>query len=253
MHINHGETIIELKDISFSFTNTPVLKGINLAIHKGDYLGIIGPNGGGKTTLLKLMLNLLKPSKGSIKLLGQDIDKFRDWSKIGYVPQKAVNFDASFPATVFEIASMGRFARIGLLRLPSKEDRKKVEESLEQVGMLEFRNRLIGDLSQGQQQRVFIARALASEPEIIFLDEPTVGVDIKAQEEFYKLLEKLNHELHLTLILVSHDIDVVTNEVTELACINEELVYHGDPKEFIREDYIKKLYGKGVKFILHGH
>lgn len=253
MHINHGQNIIELSDISFSYPNNPVLKGINLNVHKGDYLGIIGPNGGGKSTLLKLMLGLLKPESGNIKLFDKDISDFNDWSKIGYVPQKAVNFDSNFPATVYEVASMGRYGVEGLLHWPTANDAKKVEKALDDVSMLEYRKRLIGDLSQGQQQRIFIARSLSSEPEILFLDEPTVGVDIKAQEDFYELLQKLNDQFNLTLILVSHDIDVVTNEVTELACINQELIYHGDPKEFISKDYIKKLYGKGVKFILHGH
>ena len=253
MHINHGENIVELESVSFAYTNVPVLKSINLTIHEGDYLGVIGPNGGGKTTLLKLMLGLLKPTSGTIKIFGSNINDFKNWPKIGYIPQKAVNFDSNFPATVFEVAAMGRYGKEGLLHWPGKEDKQKIKEALQKVGMQDFAERLIGDLSSGQQQRVFIARALASEPEIIFLDEPTVGVDIKAQEEFYELLKKLNRQFHLTLILVSHDIDVVTNEVTELACINQELVYHGDPEEFISKDYIKKLYGRGVKFILHGH
>ncbi len=242
--IHSDEPIIETKDLSFSYGNTKVLEDINLVIHKGDYLGIIGPNGGGKTTLLKLMLGLLKPQKGQIILHS---------NQIGYVPQKAVNFDANFPATVWEVVSMGRYGKIGLFRYLGPKDKEIISKALEQVGMTNYKNRLIGDLSGGQQQRVFIARALVTNPQIIFLDEPTVGVDIKAQEDFYKLLEKLNRELRLTLILVSHDIDVVTNEATEVACINCKLVCHLKPKEFISSDYIKKLYGKDIKFIVHGH
>ncbi|HSX19464.1 MAG TPA: metal ABC transporter ATP-binding protein [Candidatus Saccharimonadales bacterium] len=251
-NIKHGETIVELTNVSFSYGDNIVLKDINLSVHKGDYLGVIGPNGGGKTTLLKLMLCLLKPNKGSIELMGVDASRFDDWPKIGYVPQKAVHFDVNFPATVMEVVLMGRYGKVGLLKRTGRADVEAAKVSLVKVGMESYSNRLIGDLSAGQQQRVFIARALASSPEILFLDEPTVGVDLKAQEGFYELLEKLNKS-GITLILVSHDIDVVTNEVTELACINEELVYHGNPQKFIKDDYIEKLYGKGVKFILHGH
>lgn len=250
---DHNLNILEVSDVSFSYGDNLVLKNLNLEVHRGDYLGVIGPNGGGKTTLLKLMLGLLKPEKGEVRLFGQSIHQFRDWYKIGYVPQKVVNFDSKFPATVEEVVSMGRFGKKGLFRWLTKADSKKVKEALQDVGMSEYSNRLIGDLSTGQQQRVFIARALASEPEVVFLDEPTVGVDLNTQEQFYKLLKELNEKLDLTLVLVSHDIDVIANEATELACINQELVYHGPPKDFIKSNYLEKLYGKNMRFVLHGH
>ncbi len=254
MLADHSKNIIEIQGVSFGYTgNELALKDINLNVHAGDYLGIIGPNGGGKTTLLKIMLGLLSPTAGSVRLFGQPIEKFSQWTRVGYVPQKAVQFDAAFPATVEEVAAMGRAARRGLLRRLNKTDREKITNALAQVGLVAERGRLIGDLSGGQQQRVFIARALAGDPEIIFLDEPTAGVDVKAQEQFYALLKKLNQTLGLTLILVSHDIDVVANEATELACINQELVYHGAPHAFIKGDYLNRLYGKETKFILHNH
>jgi zinc transport system ATP-binding protein len=253
MRVDHHKNIVEVRDLSFSFGSEVVLRNINLDIHLGDYLGIVGPNGGGKTTLLKLMLGLLRLQQGSIKLFGEDITNFRDWHKIGYVAQKAVNFDSGFPATVEEITSMGRFGQRGVLRRLNKDDKQIIEQSLAAVGMLELSARLIGNLSAGQQQRVLIARALASKPEILFLDEPTVGIDSEAQEEFYKILHKLNSELDLTLVLVSHDIDIIAQETTELACINRNLVYHGSPEEFLKEDSIKKLYGQNIKFIPHHH
>lgn len=254
MLADHSQNIIEIQAVSFGYTgNEFALKDINLNVHAGDYLGVIGPNGGGKTTLLKIMLGLLSPTKGEVKLFGAPIEKFNQWTRIGYVPQKAVQFDAAFPATVEEIAAMGRVARRGILRRLTKIDQEKITNALAQVDLASERERLIGDLSGGQQQRVFIARALAGDPEIIFLDEPTAGVDVKAQEQFYALLKKLNQTLGLTLILVSHDIDVVANEATELACINQELVYHGTPHAFIKGDYLNQLYGKETKFILHNH
>lgn len=141
---------------------------------------------------------------------------------------------------------MGRYPRVGLFRMLSQSDRDIVKEAICQVEMLPYRNRLIGDLSGGQQQRVFIARALAGQPDVIILDEPTTGVDEKTQKQFYSLLQKLNTELNLTLVLVSHELDIVAHEATEIAYINRELVYHGVPKKFVHSEYFEKLTGKGV-------
>lgn len=246
--------IIELNNVSFAYNTTiDVIRDISLTVHKGDYLGIIGPNGSGKTTLLKIMIGILKPTKGSVKIFGHDMKDLEDRTKIGYVPQKATYLQTEFPATVAEVVIMGRYAKRGILKMINKHDWDIVKKSLEEVDMQDHHNKLIHDLSGGQQQRVLIARALASEPEIIFLDEPTVGIDTQTQQKFYELLEKLNKKMNITLVLVSHDIDVVTNEVSELACINQSLVYHGTPTKFIKDDYLEKLYGKGVKFIVHGH
>lgn len=253
MPVDHTKSIIELNGVSLSYDTTPVLKNITLSIHRGDYLGIIGPNGGGKTSLLRVMLGLVKPAAGSVKLFGSDCLCFKEWSRLGYVPQKAINFDSLFPATVYEVAAMGRFGKRGLWRHLTSEDKAIITRSLAEVEMLEYKDRLIGNLSSGQQQRVFIARALAGEPEVILLDEPTVGVDIKTQEQFYLLLKRLNQELGLTLVLVSHDIDVVAAEATELACINQTLIYHGVPETFVKGDYLEKLYSKNIRQILHNH
>ncbi|HWA32179.1 MAG TPA: metal ABC transporter ATP-binding protein [Candidatus Paceibacterota bacterium] len=243
MQVNHSKNIIELKNISFSYGKNEVLKDISLEVHQGDYLGIIGPNGAGKTTLLKIMLGLLIPASGSVKIFGQDILDFKDWQKIGYVPQKATNFDDRFPATVREVVLMGRYARAGILHGIKKKDEAIVEKSLKQVGVWELRDRLIGDLSGGQQQRVFIARALATEPEVILLDEPTTGVDQKTQDEFYALLKKLNQELALSLVLVSHDTERIIREVMHIACIDTTLVCHLSPEDYVRESQRENVAG----------
>ncbi len=253
MSINHQKNIIEVEKVSFSYGNVEVLKDITLAIHQGDYISLIGPNGGGKTTLLKIMLGLIEPQAGQIKLFGEKLQDFKDWSKLGYVPQKAINFDPLFPVTVREVVAMGCYGKKGLLKWLNKKDQTNIDDALAQVEMTKYADRLIGNLSSGQQQRVFIARALAGKPEVIFLDEPTVGVDIKTQEEFYSLLTHLNSDMNITLILISHDIDVVTNEVTELACLNQTLVYHGEPKKFMKGNYLETLYGKNARFIDHNH
>lgn len=243
-NIDHTKNIIELKNVSFSYAKDDVIKDVSLAIHKGDYIGIIGPNGGGKSTIIKLMLKLLKPRKGTIKLFGTDINHFKDWYKIGYVPQKTT-FERNFPVSVEEVVTMGRYANLGLFHFPGKPDKKKVNDALEHVDMTAYKKRFISDLSGGQQQRVFIARALVTEPEVIFLDEPTVGVDVKTQKQFYGLLRKLNHELDLTLVLATHEMDIVGHEATELVYINRTLEYYGDPEEFLKGDYFHKLIGKG--------
>lgn len=253
MSIDHTKNIIEVNNLTFSYGNHTVLKNITLNIHQGDYLGVVGPNGGGKTTFIKLILGLLTNEEGSIRLFGQNIQDFHEWKKIGYVAQKATNVDSSFPVTVKEIVAMGRFSQQGLFTRNTKEDKDKIDWALDQVELTAQKDALIGSLSGGQQQRAFIARVLCQEPQIIFLDEPTSGIDAHSQEKFYLLLEKLNLQMNITLVLISHDIDVVTREVTEVACINQTLIYHGNPDQFIKNDYLKKLYGNGMKFILHDH
>jgi zinc transport system ATP-binding protein len=242
--VDHSHTIIELNNVCFSYTNEEVIKDVSLQIHKGDYVGIIGPNGGGKSTLLKLMLGILKPEEGSIKLFGTNMRDFKDWSRIGYVSQRA-SIEMNFPVTVEEIVAMGRYGKLGLFHFPAKEDKEKAQWALEQVDMVEFKNRQINDLSGGQRQRVFIARALATEPEVIFLDEPTVGVDVKTQKQFYNFLRKLNKDLEVTLVLASHELDVVAHEATELVYINRTIEYYGNPEEFLKGAYFHELIGKG--------
>lgn len=253
MPIDHSDSIIHVKNVSFHYGQREVLCDVSFDIHRGDYLGIIGPNGGGKTTLLKIMLGLLRPSLGTVTLFGTDVRKFRDWGKIGYVPQKAVNFDAQFPATVAEVAAMGLSARRGLGQRTWRDEAARIDRALSHVDMLAHKEKRIGELSGGQQQRVFIARALVSDPEVIFLDEPTVGVDTATQEQFYLLLKKMNETLGKTLVLVSHDIDVVASEATEIASVNTRLLSHGAPKDFRPDEYMRQAYGKDAKFVEHHH
>lgn len=243
-YIDHTKNIIELKNVSFSYVtgSEPVIKNVNLEVHQGDYLGIIGPNGGGKSTLIRLILRLLKPSSGEILLYKSPVDGFTGWEKIGYVSQRAAHIDPRFPMTAEEVVYMGRYPKIGLFRFPGKRDREIVRESLNHVGMWKFKDKLIGDLSGGQQQRVYIARALAGEPEVIILDEPTVGVDVSAQKQFYSLLRKLNRDINLTLVLASHELEVLAHEATEIAYINQTIVYYGVPDRFVKSRYFMTLY-----------
>lgn len=253
MQINHEKNIIEIKNINFGYNESEkIIEDISFNIHLGDYVGLIGPNGGGKSTLIKIILGLIKPQNGEIKLFGQDINDFKDWSKIGYVPQKATHFDTKFPITVSEVVSMGRPKLFRPLGLDTKKDKKIIKQSLNDVEMWDYKDRLLSDLSGGQQQRVFIAKALAGEPEIIFLDEPTTGVDTKTQEKFYMLLRKLNLEKDLTLVLVTHDINIVATEATEIAFLNKHLTYFDNPEKFIGSKDLKNIFGENVKFFHPG-
>lgn len=245
--------LIELTDVSFAYGPNEVLSHIHLDINRGDYVGVIGPNGGGKTTLLRVILGLRAPKHGLVNLFGQPISSFKAWHKVGYVAQHSTSLETKAPVTVEEVVGMGRISRLGLFKMRGSKDKKIIEEAMAKVAILPLRKRLLTELSGGQQQRVFIAKALAGEPEVLILDEPTVGIDIKSQDAFYQLLAKLNKKEQLTLVLVSHDVDVVVNEVTKVACINQTLIFHGAPKKFLEGDYMANLYGKGRKFILHGH
>ncbi len=247
------KAIIRVADVSFAYHDRMVLSRINLDIVPGEYLGVIGPNGGGKTTLLKLILGLLKPDSGSVELFGRPTTTFRQWSRIGYVPQKATSIESRFPFTVEEVVSFGRVGSKGMLRRLKAADREAVMRALAQVNMAPKRKARLSELSGGQQQLVFIAKGIVSEPDILILDEPTAGVDVESQDEFYRLLSRLNRKEGITLVVVSHDIDVIANEVKSVACLNQTLICHGTPREFISGDYMEKLYGRGRKFILHGH
>jgi len=248
------EPVISVRNVSYEYIRgMPVLKDINLDIYGEDFLGMIGPNGGGKSTLLKLIVGVLPLQKGTIHLFGKVLKDFHLWSCIGYISQKAAHFDNRFPATVWEVVAMGRTAYKGFGGMLNGEDRELIGNALKDVDMLKYKDTPIFQLSGGQQQRIFIARALSSNPCLLALDEPTIGIDIQAQEQFYLLLQKLRKEKGLTIILVSHDIDVIATQANSFACLNQELVFHGEPKEFIKEDYLEKLYGKNLKFVLHGH
>jgi zinc transport system ATP-binding protein len=251
--VNHNKNIIEMENISFSYDKREnVLERITLDIHQGDYIGLVGPNGAGKTTLLKVMLGLLTPQKGTVKLFGVEIENFRDWRKIGYVPQKAARFEIGFPANVFETVLMGRTTN-KIFQKTSAQDRTAAEEALDKVRMRPHKDKLIGDLSGGQQQRVFIARALVNNPEIIFLDEPTTGVDKSTLDSFYALLRKINRESGITLVLVSHDIERLTQEVMHIACVDKTLTCHVSPEEYLAESRSLKIQGEDVKIMTHQH
>ncbi|MCM3412603.1 metal ABC transporter ATP-binding protein [Metabacillus litoralis] len=250
-----NQPIVEIKHVDYTYERQKVLENINLTIEQGSFLGLVGPNGSGKTTLLKCLLGLLKPQQGEIKLFGQTIQKFKNWHEIGFVSQKANSFNTGFPASVFEVVSSGLTSRLGLFKFMNQQDRKRVYEAIDAVGLTEFTKRNIGELSGGQQQRAFIARAIVSDPKLLILDEPTVGVDAKTVQNFYDMLLTLNKDLGITLILVTHDIGTISDKVSHVACINKHLHFHGNSKEFelLKDDEMSDFYGHSLHVLSHDH
>lgn len=240
-----GNEVVAIEDVWVRFDGVPVLEGVNLSVLQDDFLGIIGPNGGGKTTLLKVMLGLIKPGRGRVSVLGKPPEKAR--SSIGYVPQHSL-FDRDFPISVEEVVLMGRIGRIGILGRYGPVDKMVVENALRTVGMLAHKGRQIGRLSGGEQQRVLIARALACEPKLLLLDEPTASVDPAMQTEFYELLESLKSTM--AIVLVSHDIGAVSIYVDKIACLNRRLYYHGSKE--IGTEVLEATYKCPIQMIAHG-
>jgi zinc transport system ATP-binding protein len=243
--------VVEMENVTFSYGETPAVRDISLTVEEGEFLGLVGPNGSGKTTLLHLMLGLHTPDSGRIELFGQPIEEFDAGERIGYVSQKATDRAGTMPVTVRESVLMGRFTHVGHGRLTA-EDQQLVDKALETVGITELADRQMSQLSGGQQQRAYIARALASEADLLALDEPTVGVDAESRDAFYQLLDSLNDD-GITIILIEHDIGVVTERASRIACINTELYHHGDADSFVESDALEEAYGSTAEVLEHSH
>ncbi len=248
-----GTGLVQVEGVSFSFGFRRVLEDISLAIGAGDFLALLGPNGSGKTTLIKVILNLLSPEGGRVLLWGRSAAEFAEWEKIGYVPQKATHFDSAFPASVREVVAMALRSTRPAARLPRRAQEDAIRHALDLVGMDEHRDRPIGRLSGGQQQRIFIARAIVTRPGLLFLDEPTAGVDAEMQERFYDLLGRLNTVQGITIVLVTHDIGIVDKHVSRVACLNQRLIYHGSHKDFCRSGVVEDMLSGGNHLISHRH
>ncbi len=214
--------IVQIEGVSFSYNGQEVLQDINLTVQKSDFVSIIGPNGGGKTTLLKLILGLLRPTRGTVLVQGKAPSA--NGTVIGYVPQ-VINHNLNFPASAMDVVLMGKYdpARRSLFRNKGQE-RKEALDALAQIGMAKYAGRKITDLSGGQRQRVLIARALVTRPELLVLDEPTASLDTKGQTDFFNLLRELNRQL--TILVVSHDLLIVSSYAKSIACVNKRLHYH---------------------------
>lgn len=237
--------VIRIRDMWAGYDDDPVLEDINLTVYQSDFIGLIGPNGGGKTTLIKVLLGLLPPQQGEVRIMGKSVTEGRE--HIGYVPQSVV-FDREFPASVWEVALMGRLGRRGLFRRYSKQDEENTAQALRQVGMLDLRKRPIGDLSGGQRQRVYIARALATQPDILLLDEPTASVDPQVSGDIFETLNEINKDV--TIMLISHDMNAISSYTKTVGCLNRTLFYHGGRE--VTGDMVSAAYHCPIDLIAHG-
>ena len=244
--------IFDVKNLNFSVGGQNILSNISFEIFAAEYIAIIGPNGGGKTTLIRILLGLDKPTSGEVKIFGKRIKNFKEWYKIGYVPQRATLVDANFPATVEDVVKMGRTSQRGLFAKESDEDRELVSDAMKKMLVYDLKDKMVGTLSGGQRQRVMIARALASKPEILILDEPNTGVDMVSQNRFYALLKELNENEKITIVFITHDIGVIADDIARLFTINEKAIICNDPKKVMSCEDMSELYGIDAH-LLHNH
>jgi zinc transport system ATP-binding protein len=237
---------ITCRDLTFGYDGKPVLNNVNISIPDGDFVCVVGPNGSGKTTLLKIALGLLKPTVGSIEVFGRQPDHSR--GRIGYVPQHP-RLDPLFPVSSMDVVLMGRLGKTRSFGAWRTADRDFAVQALDEVGLADQAGRHFASLSGGQKQRVLIARALAGEPDLLLLDEPTAGLDAHIEEGFYRLLQELNQRL--TIVLVSHDLGFVSGFVRSVVCVGQDVVVH--PTSEITGQVIADLYGSDMRLVRHDH
>jgi len=237
--------VVEIEHLTIQYPDVKAIDDVSFTINQDDFLGIIGPNGAGKSTLFAAMLGLNTKYKGTIKFFGTDIRKSKSYLKeIGYVPQKPI-FEKNFPATVNDVVKMG---------LQKESDENKIDEILQQLWIHELSERRIGELSSGQQQRVFIAKALVNSPKVLILDEPVTGIDQQSIDLFYSILKELNSKQNITIIWSSHDLDAVNKLANHVACLNRTLFFHGESDDFFKNDDLVKQYSEAsMQEHMHNH
>lgn len=238
--------VVELEGVSFSYNGRPALSDVTLRVAEREFVSVVGPNGGGKTTLLKIILGLLRPQAGSVRVFGGPPGKARP--RVGYVPQQA-DCDRQFPARAIDVVLMGRLGGARWWGPHRRADRQAGRRALEEVGLADVARRPFAELSGGQQQRVLVARALAGEPELLLLDEPTANVDIAAEEELYELLRRLNRRL--TIILATHDVGLVSSYVESVVCVKQRVVVH--PTSRLTGEVLAEVFGADHRLVRHDH
>lgn len=246
--------IISVEDLKFRYNSRDILNNISFSIYKGDYVGLVGPNGSGKTTLVKIILGLLKPERGNISLFGINSSGFKDWYKIGYLPQKLENFNQYFPATVKEIVSLGLFSKKRFPKRITASDEKEINEAMKLMELIEIKDKLIGELSGGQQQRVLLARAIVNKPDLLILDEPTTALDPEVKEIFFHLLKDLNVNRKVTIIFITHDISYIGKYASKLMYLDKKLIFYGSFDEFCKSENMTEYFGEYTQHLIcHRH
>ena len=246
--------IIEAKNISAQYGQTEALKNISFVIEQGDFVGVAGPNGAGKTTLIKTLLGLLPLSEGTIELFGKPQKQFHDWHKIGYLPQKFSTINALFPVTVNEVVLLGLLSQKKWPKRISKSDQQKADAIMQELEIHTLKKRLLSELSGGQQQKVLLARALVSTPDILIFDEPSTALDPNSRKEFFLLIQKLNKEKNTTIILITHDTGYIGNYANKLLYIDRALIHFGSISDFCVSKKIGPYFEKNDGHIIwHQH
>lgn len=246
--------IIEAKNISVNYGPSEVLKNISFKIERGDFVGLAGSNGAGKTTLVKALLGLLSLVNGEIELFGEREERFKDWQKIGYLPQKFSTINALFPATVEEIIGLGLLSTKKFPKRITAADRQKTKKLMAELGITEQSKKMLSELSGGQQQKVLLGRALISEPEVLIFDEPSTALDPNSRDAFFRLLQTLNKEKGITIILITHDTGYIGKYANKLLYIDRELIYFGKFSEFCSDHKMKSYFGEHEQHIIcHQH
>jgi zinc transport system ATP-binding protein len=245
--------VIEVEALNVKRSGSTIIEDASFQIERGDYVGIVGPNGGGKTTLLEAVLGILPAESGSIRLLGEPIAEFKQWDKLAWCSQQSISFDENFPLSVRELVSLGRVTRGNLGRRLSREDWSRVDETLRFMGISDISGSRIGRLSGGQKQRVFVAKSIVRNPEVLILDEPVAGVDASAQERFYMKLSDLNSRFGTTILIVSHDLASVFCRMNRVMCVNRRVYTSMINPDIDPNDVLRKAYGEHFHFVFHEH
>jgi len=247
-------TIVTVENLSFRYNSMEVLSDVSFEVNTGDYIGLVGPNGSGKTTAIKVILGLIKQTKGLVSLFGTKANDFRDWQKIGYLPQKLTHFNPHFPATVREIVSSGLFSTKRFPKRIQRSDEASIDEAMQQTDVADIRHKLIGELSGGQQQRVLLARAIVNRPELLILDEPTTALDPEAREKFFHTLIGLNRTRNVTIILVTHDIASIGKYASKLLNLDKQIIFYGSFQDFCVSQKMTNYFGEFTQHLIcHRH
>ncbi|MCK4718401.1 MAG: metal ABC transporter ATP-binding protein [Thermoplasmata archaeon] len=245
--------VLEARDLDIVRSGDVAIRGANFSIEKGDYVGIVGPNGGGKSSLLLAALGIIPYLKGTIRLFGQPIEEFKDWDRVAYVSQHAIDFDNNFPLTVRELVALGRIGKKNIGRRLGKKDWEHVDVAMSLMKITHLADKRVGHLSGGQKQRVFVAKALVRHPELLILDEPAAGVDPDAQLRFFGLLSSINKNRGTSILLVSHDLSTVFCQMSKVMCVNRDVHFSSITPDMDPQGLLKEVYGEHFTFVFHEH
>lgn len=246
--------VITTQNLCCSYRGRPVLADVSLSIKRGDYVGIVGPNGSGKSTFIRSLIGLCGISHGSALIFGVPVARFKQWHRVGYLPQSLQHLPPLFPATVAEVVSLGLITLKSFPRRITDKDRNKIKETLYFLGIYDLRTKQIGELSGGQQQRVLLARALVNDPELLILDEPTAALDPETRERFYHLIADLNCDREVTVLLVTHDSGAIGRHASKMLYLDKRLLFYGSFEEFCISTEMSAMFGEHTQHIIcHRH